>query len=1044
MASEPQNPRVFGKYEVIRRLAVGGMGEIFLARQVGMAGFDRLVILKSLLPQLASDADMLTQFLDEARIVGSINHPNVVACYEVGEWEGVYFIAMEYINGVDVAALQQAADDSGLRFPVNVAMSVAREAALGLDSAHHATDALSRALKIVHRDISPHNVMVRQDGLAKIVDFGVAMAANRQKRTEGGLLKGKLGYMAPEQIKGQPLDSRADQFSLGVMLWELLTGRRLFTAEDPHAVFMKIVREVVPPPSSIMADVPPELDAVVLKMTAQEPADRYGRLAEVAAALRKLLDHHGAMEHETQDLVRDLVGAQLAERVRDLTPSPVRILGIRIKEDLQVSTQFCASCGEQAVKGDRFCRACGTPLGGRRTPSSTMLPRLGTPLPSSPGAIALVEDDFTELADDVIDVALDEGGGPTELAVCAGILELSADDGGAVPDEALLRPVWAHLEELAGRFGGSLETSGRTVTATFSGNGRAARGAVAFARRAAGIAARAHRQLRMLAAVGARPEVEAGDEGPGADASRLLVRAHPGGILVTDEARKLSSLAHEWRSVPSVPADEDGPELAVFEVSFPPRFAGRASERVIIEQAIVSADVGRAQQHLLLGEAGTGKSTLLALVDAEARDRGFIIARTRCGAPPGQLRYDGLRQAILSASRELIALHAGGAAGPARSWHEALELLGMDAHDKRRLIALIDDDPPSRGAAPDPAALDADLPLSRRRILTRAAVLGFFSSLAERRGVCLLIDDIHRGDAPSLEVFAEVGARLHTSRLVIFAAGRPMHGERVLPFARRVVLDPLPEKELAQVVSIALGAAVPDEVGEKIASGASGNPLYATLLARHLVENNLLKLERGALRASGDLARYPLPPSLAVLSFARHALLAAEGRQALLAAAQLGAVFTARDAAAALGAEEKAVVGALDACVVAGALVDEGAGAYCFATESEQQVVASRGDASSARPWHLAVAASLESGLKERGRLPVHLEERLALHLAAAGEHERAGRVSERAADAWARLGAAEATREHYRKALQMRWRLLGKAPTADGAGALDVATRYR
>jgi len=118
------NPRVFGKYDVIRRLAVGGMGEIFLARQTGMAGFERLVILKSLLPQLASETDQLAQFLDEARIVGSINHPNVVACYEVGEWEGVYFIAMEYINGVDVASLHKAADDATMRFPVNVAVAV--------------------------------------------------------------------------------------------------------------------------------------------------------------------------------------------------------------------------------------------------------------------------------------------------------------------------------------------------------------------------------------------------------------------------------------------------------------------------------------------------------------------------------------------------------------------------------------------------------------------------------------------------------------------------------------------------------------------------------------------------------------------------------------------------------------------------------------------------------------------------------------------------------------------------------------------------------
>jgi serine/threonine-protein kinase len=1032
--AEPQlNPRVFGKYEVIRRLAVGGMGEIFLARQVGMAGFDRLVILKSLLPQLASDPDMLTQFLDEARIVGSINHPNVVACYEVGEWEGVYFIAMEYINGVDIATLQKAADDATMRFPIHVAMAIAREAALGLDSAHNATDANGRALKIVHRDISPHNVMVRHDGLTKVVDFGVAMATNRMKRTEGGLLKGKLGYMAPEQIKGQTLDGRSDQFSLGVMLWELLTGRRLFTAEDPHAVFMKIVRETVPAPSSVMNDVPPELDAIVLKMTAQEPGDRFGRLAEVAAVLRKLLELRGAMEQETQDFVRDLVGVVLAERVRDLTPSPVRILGVRAKEDTGVSAAFCTSCGTQAVKGDRFCRSCGSPIGGgKRTPSSTVAPILppASSLPSSPPPA--LDDEFAEIADDAIDVAFDDASGPAEAAVCLGQLEL-VDMAGAHPaPEAMIRPVAAHLEELASRFGGSVTTTGAKVSASFTGNGRAARNAVAFARRASALAMRAHRDLRLRAAVAAQPGLAHGDNAAQVEADRVLLRANPGSVLVTDRARRLAAAAHATATSVKIPPSASAPEeLLAWEVPPPPRIAGRSSERLVVEQAVAAADVGRAQQHLVLGDAGMGKSVLLDLVDAEARDRGFIVARVRCGWLRGPARYDGVRQAIRSASLELMAVN--GATGP---WTHALDLLNASPHDKKRLVALVDDVVPE---------VDEDMPLARRRVLLRASILSFFQALAERRGLCLLVDDIHRGDPSSLEVFAEVAARLHTARLVLFAAGRPLHGERVLPFAKRVVLEPLKAKDIAAAASIVAGGALADAVTDRIAKAANGNPLQAALLVKHLVAIHMLRVAGDIVTPSVDLERYPVPPNIAVQLFAAHALMGEPARNVLVAAAHLGAIFDAADVAALLGDAAPDMKEALAECVSTGALVvvDEAAGRYAFPTLSVRELVAGRADPAVAKGWHARFAKHLEGKADAQGRRPLHVEERIALHLAAADDKEGAALASERAAEAWARFGAVEATGEHFRRALQMRWKMLGGNVVEEAAKrALDTAQR--
>ena len=401
--------RVFGKYEVIRRLAVGGMGEIFLARQKGV--IDRLVILKNLLPQLADDAQAVAAFMDEARIVGSINHPNVVGLYDVGEWDGTHFHAMEYVNGVDVSHLLKFCEEKSTRIPPGVSAQIVREAALGLDAAHIATDATGAPLRIVHRDISPHNLMVRADGLCKVVDFGVAVAENRSQKTEGvGLLKGKLGYMAPEQIKGAPVEPKADQFSLGVLFWELLTQRRLFVGENAAAIFNRIIKEKIPAPSSLKDDVPVELDAIVLRMTAQEPVERFARLGDAALALRKALDARKVADNATAQFIRATVGPELAARIKDLaapppakaalqpTPSPtVRPTslptpspGTRAARDVA----FCGHCGAPAQSGDRFCRACGkvvapstdtsgTPAAGTTTAATSTM-RRGTPPPFVP------------------------------------------------------------------------------------------------------------------------------------------------------------------------------------------------------------------------------------------------------------------------------------------------------------------------------------------------------------------------------------------------------------------------------------------------------------------------------------------------------------------------------------------------------------------------------------------------------------------------------------------------------------------------------------
>ncbi len=314
---------IFDKYEIIRRLAVGGMGEIFLARQRGVAGFDRLVILKSLLPDLAEQEGFVDQFLDEARVAATLNHPNIVSIYEVGAWQGVYFIAMEYINGDSLSGLVPAAAKAGLSIPFPVTARIIHDAALGLDHAHHASDPDGRPLNIVHRDVTPQNIMVRTDGVTKVVDFGVARAANRVTRTATGMVKGKLPYMPPEQISGQQLDHRTDQWALGVVLWEMLTGQRLFRAENDALLINLILKHPIPPPSDLVEGVPRELEEVLVRMLDRDRAGRFRRLQEVADALRGYLDSVSSDSKQARvaEFVQGIAGDRIKERVTDLTPS---------------------------------------------------------------------------------------------------------------------------------------------------------------------------------------------------------------------------------------------------------------------------------------------------------------------------------------------------------------------------------------------------------------------------------------------------------------------------------------------------------------------------------------------------------------------------------------------------------------------------------------------------------------------------------------------------------------------------------------------------
>jgi serine/threonine-protein kinase len=290
-------------------IAAGGMATVHLGRLMGPKGFSRTVAIKQLHVQLARDTDFVAMFLDEARLTSRIRHPNVVAPLDVIECDGEIGIVMEYVHGESLGRLMQAAE--GERIPLRVVTAIMVQALLGLHSAHEATDDDGHPLSIVHRDVSPQNILVGEDGITRVVDFGIAKAARRVHSTEGGKLKGKLGYMSPEQLRLSPLDRGCDIFSAGIILWELLTGRPLFTAEEPAAAVAQML-QFKPVAPSIFAELPASFDAIALKALAVDREQRYATAREMARELEAAYPPAGALE--VSEWVTRLVGAQLAKR----------------------------------------------------------------------------------------------------------------------------------------------------------------------------------------------------------------------------------------------------------------------------------------------------------------------------------------------------------------------------------------------------------------------------------------------------------------------------------------------------------------------------------------------------------------------------------------------------------------------------------------------------------------------------------------------------------------------------------------------------------
>jgi serine/threonine protein kinase len=312
MAGDFHSGERIGKYQIIAQLSVGGMAELFLGFTSGPGGFRKYVAIKRILPDVRSHEAFVRMFLDEARITAALSHPNIAQVYELGHQEDGLFLAMEFIAGRNLDQITAAYERRQQPIPLGLSVAVMRDVCLALHAAHAFKNASGQHSPIVHRDVAQKNVMVAYDGMVKLLDFGIAKARDSLERTRAGMVKGTAGYMSPEQVRGEPLDGRSDLFSAGVVLWELVTGLRLFGAEDARDEMTSILHGPIEPPRHPSEPMPEELSAVILKALERDPKNRFQSGKEMARALEQAAGRLVFDVDQRAEVMRELFEEKIA------------------------------------------------------------------------------------------------------------------------------------------------------------------------------------------------------------------------------------------------------------------------------------------------------------------------------------------------------------------------------------------------------------------------------------------------------------------------------------------------------------------------------------------------------------------------------------------------------------------------------------------------------------------------------------------------------------------------------------------------------------
>ncbi len=996
-------PVQFGRYQLLERIAAGGMAEVFLARSFGVEGFEKRLVIKRILPELAQNPRFVGMFVHEAKLSVSMSHPNIVQVFDLGKVGDDHYMAMEYIQGRDLTQVLRVLRRNGERLPIPIAVTIAAAVARGLGYAHARSAPDGRPLHIVHRDVSPHNVMVSYEGDVKLVDFGIARLMGESVKDTGDVRRpggGKFAYMSPEQASGQALDGRSDIFSLGVVLFEMLAGRRLFADGDPDEKLRAVIACDIPDVRAFNAEVPDALRAVLARALAKDPADRYADASLLEEDLRALLFEMGFRGDAAQraTLMRRLFAEEIAGQ-----RGTAELEGLA--EDLHA---MHTGVEPDQSSGSSLPDSGGTPGSGTHTGGNTdeRAPRLLNAHGERRSVVVLTA----------------EVNGLTDMSARA-----ESEDIARI-HYRMLRMV----RTLVDRMGGVAERFDDDTLSVFFGLPRALGDdldrALICARELHRLAARLRKRgiamefsvgvhigdLTVSQRFGKRFRYAArGDTLKGC--VRLAYAAEPGTTLVSDRVAALAGDRFPFDRGPELRRKGARGTRPTFLLSggrrpgvrgAAGRWFRRGDELEVLREMVAGLRDGKGALVAITGEAGVGKSRLFRELRELAGRRGIPVFSGRAipfGSDRPLAPFRDLVSDILGIQPEMG--HPG--------IRERLDRLG-ELHLEPADIAVI--------ATLFAVEVGERREPGREAMLTAAARL--IRGLAADGPVIVMLEDLQYLDPLERSLFEQLLRAAEGEPVLLLGSWRGRMPEALGAHMREVVLTPLTPEQADAMAADLLGAqAIGPDLTRLIRRAAEGNPLYLAEIIKALHQAGRIFFEGTTGRLRDPRIDPGLPPTLQGLIAARIDALEPAAKGALQVAAIIGLTFSPPLLGAAVGADDPTLL--IGELVRAGLIVPESRSpdtAYSFASVLVWECVLRSILGIQRREYHRMVAVGMEQIHGDRIEL---VAESYAAHCHAGGRVRDAALAVCRAGDAHRRAQFLDRALECYLRGIQ--W--FGAAP---------------
>jgi len=853
-------PHRFGKYELVRRLAKGGMAEVFLARSFGVEGFEKHLVIKRILPELAESQRFVTLFIKEAKISASLAHPNIVQIYELGRVGQDHYIAMEHIHGRDLTHINKSLRSEEHRLPVPLSVYVVASILRGLAYAHARTDAQGHELRIIHRDVSPHNVMVSFLGEVKLFDFGIARLMGEAETMEGLPGGGKYAYMSPEQASGRPMDHRSDIFAAGVVLYELLVGHRLFQDPDPAEKLRKVRAAEVPDPRLENPEIPDELWGILQSMLALDPEDRPARAELAEEELWAFLFRHGlrADAHElsafmrerfSEDAAKDPSSHDLDHLATDLR----RLEEGQSEISALTNTDTRTHTGTDGVKLPRLLRG----MSGERKPVIVLSAEVCgfTDLSEQRDAAVIVRRHYQLIRR--IRRVVDRQGGYLEryqddrFIVFFGVPRSGEHDlaRGLACATALLEVV-----RPGGPGGANVDIS------------------IGIHRGEITVGSQAGRSIRYLAR-GDTMKL----------AHRLCGEADLGEALVSEKVAALAGGGFRFTRGPSIRMKGAGRSLKSFQlhgardstVVVRGKWVGRDGEMAVLDSALEAVGQGQGRIISISGDAGMGKTRLLKEILERSRKKDLPCVLARARPYRGYRPFDVLRAVVA----HVLGIEREASAEQVQAQIQGLRRFNLSDRDIEVIGAMF------------------GLSMNARQRVDVAAMKGaagrMMAGLAASGPVVVLADDVqYIGNLEREIIGAAVRAPRDGAILFVFA------GRTQLPSELRPADDIL---QLRRMDSPAVGTLIQELLSVEqvdtalqaiVGRSAEGNPLYVDEITRMLRQEGRIEIEEGVARLEGSPDEIHLPPGLEALIGARIDALGPAAKGVLQIGATIGTSFS--------------------------------------------------------------------------------------------------------------------------------------------------------